>query len=84
MTQLEQYRARAIQLLLQKADRDVPMLIDYYLDDFLRNLLELPGRPEGQPPYSGWMVSQKFPLEAPRYISDEGLALIKRRCTTNR
>ena len=49
MTQLEQQRTKAAQLLLQKADKDVPMLIDYHLDDFLRNLLNLPGRPEGQP-----------------------------------
>jgi lysozyme len=78
MTQLEQHRAKAVQLLLQKADKVIPMLVDYQLDDFLRGLLNLPGRPEGHPPYSGWMVSQKLPLEAPRYISDTGLALIKR------
>ena len=78
MTQLEQQRTKAVQLLLQKADKGVPMLIDYHLDDFLRNLLNLPDRPEGQPPYSGWMVSTKTPTEAPRYISDVGLSLIKK------
>ena len=78
MTQLEQQRTKAVQFLLQKADKVVPMLIDYHLDDFLRNLLSLPDRPEGQPPYSGWMVSTLAPTEAPRYISDVGLSLIKK------
>jgi lysozyme len=78
MTQLEQHRARAIAILLQKADKVVPMLIDYDLDSFLRNLLDLPKRPEGQPPYFGWMVSTPVLAQAPSKISDTGLALIKR------
>jgi lysozyme len=78
MTQLEQHRARAIAILLQKADKVVPMLIDYDLDSFLRNLLDLPKRPLGQPPYFGWMVSTPVLAQAPSKISDMGLALIKR------
>lgn len=78
MTKLEQYRARAIALLLQKADKVVPMLIDYDLDDFLRNLLNLPKRPQGQAPYEGWMVSTKQTVEEVRQVSATGLALIKR------
>lgn len=78
MTQLEQQRARAIALLLQKADKVVPMLIDYDLDSFLRNLLNLPERPQGQAPYSGWMVSGQQTAYTQHHISDAGLALIKR------
>lgn len=78
MTKLEQYRARAIALLLKKADKVVPMLIDYYLDDFLRNLLNLPERPQGQGPYAGWMVESDQLVKEVRQVSATGLALIKR------
>lgn len=78
MTQLEQYRTRAVKLLLEKADKVVPMLIDYHLDDFLRNLLNLPARPEGQPPYAGWMIDPVLPSVKPTKISEAGLSLIKK------
>lgn len=78
MTQLEQYRIRAVKLLLEKADKVVPMLIDYDLDHFLRNLLNLPVRPEGQPPYVGWMTTQPSTSLQPTKISEAGLSLIKK------
>lgn len=78
MTKLEQHRARAIALLLQKADKVVPMLIDYYLDDWLRNLFNLPTRPKGQEPYQGWMVEPTQAIKQPIKVSELGLALIRR------
>ncbi len=78
MTKLQQQRARAVALLLQKADKVVPMLIDYYLDDFLRNLLNLPERPQGQAPYAGWMIDEPKITVQPTKISFAGLSLIKK------
>lgn len=85
MSKLQEYRQRAVTLLLQKADHSVPMLIDYHIDDLLRSLLNLPPRPQGQPPYSGWMVSAEQSTKALRHISGAGVDLIKRweGCRTN-
>jgi lysozyme len=78
MTQLQQQRIKAVKILLEKADANIPMLIDYYLDDELRKLLGLPDRPKGNPPYSGWMVSTPIPAVAPTKTSQAGVDLIKR------
>lgn len=78
-TELQKYRARAIKILLDKADKVVPMLIDYQLDDFLRSLLNLPVRPSGHSPYSGWLASNNLrPNKAVNQISHAGIDLIKR------
>ncbi len=78
MTPLEKHRIRAIKVLLEKADKSVPMLIDWELDDFLRTLLGLPARPKGQPPYVGWLVDKQEELVKPTKTSLKGLALIKK------
>jgi lysozyme len=78
MTQLQQQRLKAVMILIERADKNIPMLIDYYLDDELRRLLGLPDRPKDHPPYSGWMVSTPIPKEAPTRISQVGIDLIKR------
>jgi lysozyme len=78
MASLENNRLRALKIYVDKADKSVPMLLDYHIDDFLRELLSLPGRPFGQPPYSGWLVSAEPTTEAPSKISAKGLSLIKR------
>jgi lysozyme len=78
MASLENNRAKALKIYADKADKCVPMLLDYYIDDFLRELLSLPERPQAQPPYSGWLVSTEPTAVAPRRISARGLSLIKR------
>lgn len=78
MTQLQQQRLKALKILVEKGSPDVPMLIDYYLDDALRRILGLPDRPRDNPPYSGWMVSTPFPVSLPTQTSQDGIDLIKR------
>lgn len=78
MTSLERLRVQAIKILLDKADKSVPMVIDYHLDDFLRNLLDLPTRPDEQMPYVGWIVGEKKVEDKQRKTSAKGLALIKK------
>ena len=78
-TQLESLRQRAVEILLSKADNLHPMLIDYHLDDFLRNQLDLPTRPENQDPYEGWMVGQKESTSSTQLsISQTGISFIKK------
>jgi lysozyme len=78
MSNLANYRVRAVKLLLEKADKSVPMLIDYHIDDWLRDLLDLPLRPDGQDPYRGWMIEPASSIEKPIKVSELGLALIRR------
>lgn len=78
MTKLQQQRLNAVKILIEKGAPDVPMLIDYHLDDHLRRMLNLPDRPKEHPPYSGWMISTPMPKEAPTKTSQEGIDLIKR------
>lgn len=77
MTSLQASRIRAIKVLLEKADKSMPMTIDWQLDDFLRNLLDLPARPKGQYPYVGWLMDSEKKLVEPTKTSLKGLALIK-------
>lgn len=71
-------RKRALKILLTKADKSVPMLIDYQIDDWLRDIHELPPRPAGTMPYEGWMVGGKKQNKTPTKVSQIGLELIKR------
>ncbi|NJO98632.1 MAG: lysozyme [Pleurocapsa sp. CRU_1_2] len=52
------------------------MLLDYHIDDFLRELLSLPDRPVDQPPYSGWLTTPQG--VNPVQTSRAGIDLIKR------
>ena len=78
MTKLVEQRKRAIEILFKKADRQTPMLVDYHLDEFCRQALNLPDLPAGQLPYEGWMVGKKQANFSPSEISVGGEALIKR------
>ena len=75
--QLREYRKRAYQLLLEKADKSTPMLIDYEIDGTLRALLDLPDRPGSQQPYVGWMTPFSSVTMTHRTISQTGIDLIK-------
>ena len=77
-TQLEINRKKAIEMLLPEADKYNPTLFDYHLDDYVRELYDLPSRPEGQEPYQGWMVGEKESETPQLKISREGISFIKR------
>ena len=72
------YRKRALQILDDKVTSDNPTLIDYQIDDYLRNLLNLPDRPLNDLPYVGWMVEQEASDEGQMKTSKIGLQLIKK------
>ena len=77
MLNLNNYRKRAVAHLIQRADKSVPMLIDYQLDDTLRQLFDLPDRPKGQQPYVGWMSPPSTVTGSIRHTSPKGIELIK-------
>jgi lysozyme len=78
MSSLESNRAKALKVYADKADKSVPMLLDYHIDDFLRELLGLPDRPVGQPPYAGWLTTSQEKSAIPIETSQAGIDLIKR------
>lgn len=78
MASLENNRLRALKIYADKADKFVPMLLDYHIDDFLRELLGLPNRPVGQPPYSGWLTTSQDLPASPSQTSQAGIDLVKR------
>ena len=75
-SKLHRFRKRAVNLFLEQADRDVPMLLDYEIDSFLRNLFDLPSRPKGSEPYIGWMLHDNQKTTVFK-TSSVGLDLIK-------
>lgn len=77
MTNLASNRERALKVYLDKADKTVPMLLDYSIDDFLRRMLGLPERPKGQEPYAGWLTPEGNSVATEGKISQEGVDLIK-------
>lgn len=78
MASLESNRLRALKVYADKADKSVPMLLDYHIDDFLRELLDLPDRPIGQVPYVGWLTTPQDMSTTPIATSQVGINLIKR------
>lgn len=78
LTKLQLQRKRAVEILLAQGDKDVPMLIDYHLDEFLRQILKLPNRPENRLPYEGWMSTEIWEKPQKNTISQGGIDLIKR------
>ena len=74
---LQQYRERALELVKEKADKDVPTLIDYQIDDWLRGMYNLPPRPDGHEPYSGWITPPDKPTDSLKKTSPKGIDLIK-------
>ena len=77
-SQLKEFRKRAFELLLRKVDKSIPALIDYEIDSTLRTLYDLPERPLGSEPYTGWMVGDKPPNPKVRRTSQKGIDMIKR------
>jgi lysozyme len=78
MASLENNRLKALKIYADKADKSVPMLLDYHIDDFLRELLNLPDRPVGQPPYAGWLTTGQEKPGIPIETSQAGIDLVKR------
>lgn len=76
-TSLQQQRRRVFALIEQKADKHTPTVFDYCLDDFCRDLLDLPERPAGALPYVGWMVGSKKNTPKKMKVSQPGVDLIK-------
>lgn len=74
---LQQYRERALELVKEKADKDVPALVDYQIDDWLRSVFNLPARPIGHEPYSGWVLLPNKPTDTVKTTSQKGIDLIK-------
>ena len=77
MLKLQEQRQRAVELYLEYADLSAPTLIDYYLDNFLRERFGLPDLPKGQPPYAGWMTGKNQSISWLK-TSAKGVAIIKR------
>ena len=77
MVSIRKLRKRALEIFLSKADKTVPMLIDYQIDDFLRGYFGLPDRPLGQAPYAGWIAVEKDKLDS-KQTSKSGIESIKR------
>lgn len=78
MSNLASNRSRALKLYADKADKTAPMLLDYAIDDFLREMQGLPERPKGREPYSGWLVPDNNNLIYTGRTSQEGIDLIRR------
>lgn len=77
-TKLQRQRKRAIEILFEKGDKDVPMYIDYHLDEYCRQVLNLPERPENRFPYEGWMMVEPWEEQPSNSISQTGIDLIKK------
>ncbi len=75
---IQEMRKQALSLLLNNRKEEEYLPIDYAIDMDLRDVLNLPLRPEGQKPYVGWIVGVKKPATQPRKTSQTGLALVKR------
>ena len=76
-TKLQQYRERALELVKEKADKNVPALIDYEIDNWLRGMYDLPPRPDGHEPYFGWITPPNKPDDKLKKTSQKGIDLIK-------
>jgi len=78
MTKLQRLRSRALDLLKENADKTVPMFVDYTIDDFLRDKLDLPDRPRGAAPYEGWLLDEPMSNNTFLSTSSAGIDLIKK------
>ena len=76
-TKLQRYRERAVELILEKSDRDVPTLLDYQIDNWLRNVFDLPARPDKGEPYYGWLTPPDAASTTEKRTSAKGINLIK-------
>lgn len=75
--QVEKNRRQAIKLLTKERDSSGYAPIDYAIDDECRQVLKLPPRPNGAPPYETWMVGEKQASEFQNQTSIQGVAFIK-------
>lgn len=78
LTPLQQRRRRVFALLERKCDKNQPMLIDYHLDAFCREVLNLPVKPKDAEPYVGWIPLRGSSDSKVMRISENGVSLIKR------
>lgn len=77
LTPLQQRRRRAFAVLEKYCDKHTPMLIDYHIDSFCRDVLDLPVKPKDADPYEGWLPLTKPPDAEGMTTSDKGIELIK-------
>lgn len=78
MTSLQRQRKRIVAIFLTQADKNNPLPIDYQLDDFCREILSLPKRPDKALPYVGWLTPEAEVKETSMKTSTTGINLIKR------
>lgn len=78
LTPLQQRRRRVFALLERMCDKHTPMLIDYHLDAFCRELLDLPVKPKDADPYVGWLPLRGVSQGKTMKTSERGISLIKR------
>lgn len=76
-TKLQRYRKRALELVEDKSDKDIPTLLDYQIDDWLRGAYDVPSRPKGSEPYYGWITPPDKPTATDKVTSQKGIDLIK-------
>ena len=77
VAELDYYRQRAIELLKEHLPSDHLDTVDFYLDEYLRDVLDLPDRPENDLPYVGWISPPNTPSDNERRTSERGITLIK-------
>jgi lysozyme len=70
-------RQRAFLALFQGVKPEELTQQDYLFDDLVRHHLKLPKRPDKALPYLGWLVSQESTKTSDRFISGNGIRLIK-------
>lgn len=71
-------RQRAFLALFQNAKFDEISSQDYLFDDLVRSHLKLPKRPDKALPYLGWLVERENNKSKDRFVSPEGVELIKK------
>lgn len=77
MNLLQSQRARAIGLIQKKLSEQTAQILDYQIDDYLREVFKLPERPPNTLPYVGWMIEEKKSKNKPRSTSRDGVIFIK-------
>ena len=75
---IQQQRARALEIVIEKTSNAEYTQIDYDLDEACRDLLDLPPRPQKSLPYQGWMKGMKTKSKNTLKISQNCIDLVKR------
>lgn len=71
-------RQRAFLALFQDIKPDQISSQDYLFDDLVRSYLKLPKRPDKALPYLGWLVERDNNKSSDRFVSHNGVELIKK------